>query len=102
VLDEMAIWRVRALVRFEYRRGMHAAVKTTHFVGGFAEIFGDEFIETGQCLRFSPAFNFSDVAFLNKNLYRLIEWTRHPDVPRPDDTDLINDAHALCIACANR
>ena len=53
MLDEMAIGRVGALVRFKDRGGVHPAVKAAHFVSRFAEIFGDELIKARQRFGFA-------------------------------------------------
>ena len=39
VLDEVAVRRIRALMRFQDRRWMHSAVEPAHFVGRVAQIF---------------------------------------------------------------
>ena len=48
MLDEMTIGRIRTLVRFKNRGRMHSAVKAADFVGRFAEIFGNKFVEPRQ------------------------------------------------------
>lgn len=98
VLDEMAVWRVRTLVRLEYRRWMHAAVEAAHLISSFTEIFGNELIEARQRLGFVAALESLDVTSFDKNINRLFERTRHADVARPDDTDFIDDADTFGIA----
>lgn len=102
MLDEVAIRRVRTLVRFEYRRGMHAAVKSAYLVSRFAEILRNELVEARQCPGFFTALELLDVPFLDENLDRLLEWTRDADVPRPDHPDFIDNADAFGVTSANR
>src|SRR5436309_14652321 len=101
MLDEMAI-RLGALMRFENRRGMHATVKSANLQSGFVEIFRNNLVEAGQGLGFGAAFEFLDVAFFDENFHRLLEWTGHADMPRPDDSHFIDDADAFGIAGADR
>src|SRR6266508_1015389 len=102
MLDEVAVRRVWALMRFENRRGMHAAVKSANFVSRFAEIFGNKLVETRQGLGFGAAFESLDVTFFDEDLHRLLERTGYADMPRPDHSHFIDDPDAFGIAGAHR